>query len=474
MCAFLHVRAGLDMHALVADLVPLVLAHLRWRVRDLAACCRVCKLWQRYATPLLYERIWLRDQTRLVRVFRALATYPYLALHVRILELRVFPFGMRAEDLEALEAQIVQALQRMKCLVELCWTRTGSLSDRVLLSMFDQMHHLRKLELTGNSRSWTPELLVERMPRSVRALSFLLPDQNVARHLPALARRADALESLQLLCMHSTVITDDILRSVAEHVPRLRRLSLVGCKHVHGPGVDALVTDALSDLSLESVALEPGVLTRLAPRFAALRQLTLTYPRHTQAVPAFWDEVGHVLDACMGLASFTLYAPGGSAPVLGGEDTDVDGEDATACPAMSTACIQRLCGSPSAHTLHTLRLHGLGVSLAQLFLLAHSPLQHTLCDLVVHLYEDDISALHASLSRLTSLTSLHILSHLRSKAELCEEDVWHLACARVVPLRLIGYRSRVWHVHSTPEGRVLVPWDRGADTYPEALLVVRS
>ena len=74
------------------DVLPDVLRHFAWRVRDLAACCRVCRLWHAVATPLLYERIWLRNQTRLVRVFATLAQTPSLAAFVRLLEGRVFPF----------------------------------------------------------------------------------------------------------------------------------------------------------------------------------------------------------------------------------------------------------------------------------------------------------------------------------------------------------------------------------------------
>ena len=67
------------------DVLPHVLGQLEWRVGDLAACCRVSRAWRRFATPFLYERIWLRSHQRLVRVFATLAAHPELARLVRIL-----------------------------------------------------------------------------------------------------------------------------------------------------------------------------------------------------------------------------------------------------------------------------------------------------------------------------------------------------------------------------------------------------
>lgn len=67
------------------ELVPGVLDALAWRVGDLAACCRVSRVWGAWATPRLYERLWLRDHLRVIRVFRTLADAPHLARMVRIL-----------------------------------------------------------------------------------------------------------------------------------------------------------------------------------------------------------------------------------------------------------------------------------------------------------------------------------------------------------------------------------------------------
>lgn len=446
-------RVWLTMHV-APDVLPYVLGHLAWRVRDLAVCCRVCRLWHAVATPLLYERIWLRNQTRLVRVFATLAQRPPLAKCVRILELRVFPFGMPAEALEALETHIVQALQFMTNLRELRWTRTGSLSDRVLLHMFDATHHLQTLELTGDSRTWSPRLLAECIPRSVTSLSFLLPDATVVRHLPDIVAQLDGrLASLQLLCMHSSVVTDDILRTLAPLVPRLQRLALIGCKHVHGPGIEALAS--VHDLCLEAVGLGPQALMRVVPQH--VQSLVLTLPRHD--VPGFLDEVGAVLGSCDGLQHLTLYACGGRAAIV----------DAHA-PHMTDACLQRIGAVP----LRTLRLHGLGLSLAQLTVLSHARIAHTLRDLVVHLYERLTDTLFASIARFTYLVSLHILSDTSSEAMFTDEDTLQLVSHASGYLHQMGFRNRVWRVHVTKEGRTLTPWDAQSETFPEVMLVVRS
>ena len=88
------------------DLLEPILSHLRHRVRDLAACALVCRRFYQLATPLLYERVFLRDQTRLKLVFGCLGHNQNLCALIRVVELRVFPFGLDAERLEQLEVDI--------------------------------------------------------------------------------------------------------------------------------------------------------------------------------------------------------------------------------------------------------------------------------------------------------------------------------------------------------------------------------
>ena len=500
------VPASRASRLLPPDIVPLVLAHLSWRVRDLGACCLVNTLWRRYATPYLYERIWLRDQKRLLLVFRTLAECPHLARYVRIMEIRVYPFGLPAEKLEDVEASIVQALHHAVNLVELCWTRAGSLNDRVLMTIFDNMRCMRKLELSGSgqmsSQMWEPKLLVSHLPRTVETLSLIMPSREVVNELVHIAKHLDnCLFSLQLLCMNSAVVTDGLLCDLAPHVPRLSRLSLVGCKRVHGPGVRALVNKPIRDLSLESVALDVGVLATLAPDVVHLRRLTLTPPRHVRDMKSFYDEASVLIDACNALECLTLYARGGSKPVVGHDlgstgDTSRLGEDQAdldvhvnhevqppssqqqltpSSPYISTLYMARLCASSSAHSLKTLRIQGLGMSLDTLSMLAQSPLKHVLRDLDIHLCEDNVPKLIACIASFERLESLHIFSDLQSHAQLSDGDILRIAReAGGEWFCQIGFQNRVWHVRSTRQGRELIPWDKSAGTFPQSMLVVRS
>lgn len=479
--------------ALPVALIPEVLEHLRWRSGDLAACCRVSRVWDHFARPALYERLWLRDQTRIVRVFRTLASFPHLVRFVKIIgkrfrnayaELRVYPFGLPAEQLEALEEQILCTLHHATHLEALYWTRTGSLNDRLLASMFEKTQCLRRFEFTGNSRSWSPSLLVEKLPRSVQALTILLPDRAVAQQLVPLATHLEGrLSDLSILCMDTAVITDALLQGVAEHAPRLRRISLVGCKGVRGDGVRALVSPNVRDLALEGVALAPGIFASLVPCLARLSRLTVTYPRRQEQAPAFFSELGAVIESCEALDYLAVYARGGSAPVIDGEDDSEEESDALnavdssvhGSPSLGTPFVRRLAGSRAAHALRTLRIHGIGMSLHQLRILASSPLAARLEDLVVHLYEADVASLRAPLAAFVRIRSLHILSHLRSAADFTEDDMVELARAAGPYLQQIGFRNRVWLVeYSALAQRTLRRWDMAAGVFPESMLVVRA
>ncbi|WFD28699.1 hypothetical protein MNAN1_003712 [Malassezia nana] len=369
------------MRALPGELVPLVLAPLAWRRSDLARCCLVCRWWYSHAAPLLYERLWLRDQTRLVRVFASLDASPALARWLRIVELRVFPFGMPAERLEKLETQIVHALQHAPHLRSLAWTRTGSLSDRVLPSIFPAMTCLERLELTGDTLTWSPDVLVRYMPRTIKDLAFVLPDRTLASHLVALVACLDGrLQRLSLVCMNSSVITDALLEDMAPHAPRLVALSLVGCKQVHGRGVQALVSPALRELALENVAITPDELVALAPRMERLTRLTVTTPRRAHDTPAFFETLAHLVAMCSDVQYLAVYAPGGRTPA-------VPSEAPHAAPRTPTIHLPSNVLASVSPSLRHLFLHHVSVPLAQLEALAVR---------VPHLHELDVYLLEAT------------------------------------------------------------------------------
>lgn len=625
------VAVGLD--ALPLDLIPLVLGHLRYRVNDLWACCLTSRLFNELSTPLLYERLWLRDQRRLQRVFRTLARNHRLCRFVRTVELRVFPFGLTSELLEALETAIEVTFRHAVHLRELAWTRTGSLNDRLLPYLLGSAERLTRVELTGDARTWSTQALLAYIPASVQHLSIILPERTVVNALVDIASKLAAqpisgnnngsgdgggLRSLSLLCQHSPLVKDAHLQAMAPYLHRLQRLSLAGCRAVTGKGVHAILRSSgssstaaaarnghtgVTNLALEGLDIQGKDLQLLAPFAAQLRTLSITYPRSasssgSRSLPAsalheFYRHFAEMIEQAVNLHELTHYAGAGSRPALGGgnddglgddegfvdlEDLDLDDDDGeeddqvdalgntamssvdgsmlagfqatttvedlvrrfsgpppgsvryghrqasqppTNLPLCSTYFLSRLVAARGQH-LTQLRLHGMGTSLDQLQLIVHGC--SALCDLVIQIWEDDLSRLAALLCQLPHLESVHLLASASSDTALGEEEIRWIAqmCAdasrdrrqrqgqqrssnpsRNPPsplgkgLQQIGFRNRVWLVdhtaaqsepastrgtmpaddtgkHTTSSHVTLKRWDMSAGTFPEVLLVVRS
>lgn len=109
------------------ELYPIIFDFLQHRSKDLSRLTSVNQLFNLYSIPLLYQRLFLRDQSKIYSVFKSLYLHPHLLRHVQILELKGFPFGLPAEQLEELEHWITKSVERMVNLRELSWTRSGSL-----------------------------------------------------------------------------------------------------------------------------------------------------------------------------------------------------------------------------------------------------------------------------------------------------------------------------------------------------------
>lgn len=201
---------GFDVGArLPLEILEQILSHLAWRVQDLASCALVSRAWNTYATPLLYARLYLRNQRRVREVLASLDTSKHLARLVKILEIRVWPFGLQAEALEDLEASLLRSLQHCQGLEELYWTRNGSLTDRVT-PFLPYFASLNTLELTGSSRFYTPAdvtkfLLAPTQTPNLRHFSLVLPDRKVVAELPEWASQLGSkLESFSILCQVSS------------------------------------------------------------------------------------------------------------------------------------------------------------------------------------------------------------------------------------------------------------------------------
>ena len=253
---------------------------------------------------------------------------------------------------------------------------------------------------------------------------------------------------------------------------------LAGCKAVRGAGVlEILRSAAVSELSLEGLAISVDMLAALSTHLDSLQSLTLTHP------PGNGDAFFGVLEGIVNripLQRLVLYAVGGSPPVLAGERSDDRvlalpgpnaqphaGQDTSANPALTTSFVKRLVFGRSLR-LRMLRVHGIAMSLYQLQMISCSTLSDTLEDMVVHLYDGDFDMLAASVLRCRSLRLLHVQSHLRSDAHFSEDQFAELA-AEASSLRYLGYRNRMWHV---VDG-ALYPWDMSAGVIPETMMLVR-
>jgi hypothetical protein len=243
------------------EILPLILENLQWRVKDLYACCLVSRTFNRYATAFLYSRLFLRDQQRLIKVFTTLQKHDQLAKLVRVLEIRVYPFGLKAEDLERLEENLLASLLKATNLQELYWTRTGSLTDRVI-PFLPALPSLQTLELTGSSRFYSPRNITKHLVNSertpnLRHFSILLPDRQVCDELPQWAQQMGSkLQSFSVLCQHSPIVTDAILQSLSQYLTGLTRLSIAGAKRVTADGIVPLLgSRMIRELALEGLTL---------------------------------------------------------------------------------------------------------------------------------------------------------------------------------------------------------------------------
>lgn len=346
-------RQLVGFNSLPVELLPLVLDPLAFR-GDLAAACRVSKLWDAVARPLLYRQIrMIGTDLRLVpELLTTLAAHPHLCRLIKRLEMRVFPLSMSAREREEMSQLAVCVLRQSTNIEDLIWTRKGSLNDRCVRFALDCLPNwssslslrrhrvleaiaslpaLKSFELNATTTlalggSWDPFQLL-RLPR-MKTLSLVLPDRGVASVLPALLERQMerpdperdmGLEALTLLCRESTVITDGLLSSIRDTLKgsNLRHLALAGCTRItRGPLLHLLAAlPSLRHLCLEAcTSISPDFFSQAGPHLPGLCSLKVTHPgpRHPlldDFYPALLDLINHTGS----LHSLTLYHSGHTA-----------------------------------------------------------------------------------------------------------------------------------------------------------------
>lgn len=491
------------------ELLPLILQELSAsnRLSTLATCSRVCKTWSRFTKPYLWRRLWFRSQDRVRLVFSILGNDPELCKLVRIVELRVYPLGLPAEELEQLEENICRSLRSMQNLQELTWTRTGSLSNRILPDLLTRRHRLESLELAGNTRFYDVDMLwrgdgSKEHPKpcplpSLRHISFVLPDSSAIKALIELSRRTQ-LKSITVLCQHTGVLDDVHAQLLGESVQSLEKLVLVGCKRVTADGIRHIAKGSrrgLRSLGLEGCAVHPSHLATLSSSLSdSLRSLIITLPRPSFCNHSrFYTHLASFVSTLTNLTEFTLYAPGGvrADGGDGGDDGDAGGggydehqgadapiaaaEGVPANPSPSAAPSQHLVpkmplsfirslltdvktGLPH-RRLTLLRIHGIVCSAQGLRLIgtdacaaaAAAGAGAGLTDLVLQLETGPVLSIISSLLPLApSLKHLHILSRAGSELFLPDDDVLWIARS------LVNYRSpNVYGPLSECEGTTL-------------------
>lgn len=168
------------------------------------------------------------------------------------------PFQAHSPRDVDLDVQSLASLTRMSSLPRVGFQLTRN--DRVLRTIFDNLFKLESLDITGDSRTYSPRLLLEKLRPEIRLqhLSIEFPDRKFVQALPELARRlGDNLKSLLIRCDSSTLVKDEGLLKISPHLMNLERLSIVGCRSLTGVGIEALLSHSqrgMKELAMEGLA----------------------------------------------------------------------------------------------------------------------------------------------------------------------------------------------------------------------------
>ncbi|KAH0578581.1 hypothetical protein J132_02009 [Termitomyces sp. J132] len=301
---------------LPVDILPLILSFIV-RPQHLASNSLVNKTFQSFAIPRLYERVslyaWQREgKTKVVQLFSTLARCSHLAKHVRRLEIRDFP---KATADDRLVCTVLQGLRNCTNLRVCTWTRDGSLTSDILEAL-QISGVLTDLEINGRSEGNFNPTLLQNFTRLSR-LSLIMPSNPVVQLLdPWISMTGSTLQSLNVICKASPLITDTILETLAPNLYNLKNLYLTGCVKVTHKGVWAVLshnTAGLVGLGLEGVSpqFDMGEFSRLCLKAGALKWLlAITLTVHPQCPLDTWTSDVLSLLSASPLQKFQIYSPG--------------------------------------------------------------------------------------------------------------------------------------------------------------------
>lgn len=208
--------------------------------QHISALCLVNETFNRFATPLLYRRVfivaWYKEakakvglglrltcmccsialSTQIILLFRTLSKCPHLARYVEklgellliclatpiphggLVEIRDFPKALSAERHSELLQMCTRGIRNCVNLRSCTWTRDGSLHSCILESL-GGCPQLHELEINGNDSEYNPTLL----PRFSRLskISLIMPSAHVLDIFPTwISITGETLRSLTITC----------------------------------------------------------------------------------------------------------------------------------------------------------------------------------------------------------------------------------------------------------------------------------
>jgi hypothetical protein len=227
------------LELLPLELLPVIIDFVL-RPQHISALCLVNKTFNRFATPLLYRRVFIFAwytaakikvglglrltcllhsialSTQVILLFQTLSECPHLARYVEKLgespliclatsvphgtsvEIRDFPKALSAERHSELLQICTQGVRNCVNLRSCTWTRDGSLHSCVLESL-GSCPQLHELEINGNDSKYNPTLLAQFSRLS--KLSLIMPSAHVLDILPTwIPITGETLRSLTITC----------------------------------------------------------------------------------------------------------------------------------------------------------------------------------------------------------------------------------------------------------------------------------
>ncbi|KAJ4490197.1 hypothetical protein J3R30DRAFT_3279097 [Lentinula aciculospora] len=301
------------------DLLPIIFYHLTLP-QDLQEVCLVNKIFNRFATPKLYEQIriysWHKQSKEKANISRHLSRYSHVAEHVRRLELRDFPKALGGNDGNDTLEMVVNGLRNCINLRSCTWTRDGSLNSGILEAL-QCPRNLQTLEINGHAEgNYDPQLLIQFS--GLQKISLIMPSSSVISVLrPWLQRTGTSLKSLTIICKTSSILTNAKLKLLAPYLSQLKHFHLTGCSKVTQEGIESVLSaieNGIVSLGLEGLSpkfdvSQFRVYCNRTNAFRCLRSITLTV---NQQIPlnAWMDEVAALLPASVPLETFQVYSSG--------------------------------------------------------------------------------------------------------------------------------------------------------------------